>query len=282
MIWVNGERLPNDGRHISALDRGLTLADGAFETMRARHGMVFRLERHLARLARTLRALQMPEPPEIRDWLMAAVRSADLPAAGVRLTVTRGAGPPGVLPPDDAEPTVLVTVDPMPAFPASIYAAGLSAFVVPGRRNEYAMTAGLKTLAFTENVAALLEARRQGTDEALFLDIEGHCSEASASNLFIRADGVLTTPPLSCGVLPGITREAVLELARAGGMPPAERAFTLDDLLRADEAFLTSSLRGLVPLVRVAETPIGGGTPGELTRRLSSAYAELVSREGEA
>lgn len=281
MIWVNGERLPNDGRHISARDRGLTLADGAFETLRASQGTVFRLERHLARLARTLRALQMPEPPEIRDWLLAAVRSADLPAAGVRLTVTRGVGPAGVLPPEDVQPTVLVTVNPLPAFPASMYAAGLSAFVVSGRRNEYSMTAGLKTLAFTDNVAGLLEARRHGADEALFLDIEGHCCEASASNVFVWADGALTTPPLSCGVLPGVTREAVLELARAGGTPASERAFTLDDLLRADEAFLTSSLRGIVPLVRVAETLIGSGTPGELTRRLSSAYAGLVSRECE-
>lgn len=281
MIWVNGERLPNDGPHISARDRGLTLADGVFETMRARQGTVFRLERHLTRLARTLRALEMPEPPDIRDWLKAAVRAADLPAAGVRLTVTRGVGPMGVSPPEDVQPTVLVTVNPMPSFPESMYAGGLSAVVVSGRKNEYSMTAGLKTLAFTENVAALLEARRLGAEEALFLDIEGHCSEASASNLFIWSDGALTTPPLSCGVLPGVTREAVLELAQTAGIPTEERAFALDDLLRAEEAFLTSSLRGIVPLVRVAETHIGGGTPGELTRRLSSAYAELVSRECE-
>lgn len=279
MIWVNGERLPNDGLHLSARDRGLTLADGVFETMRARGAAVFRLERHLARLARTLGALAMPEPAELRDWLIAAVRAADLPHAGVRLTVTRGIGPAGVAPPEDVRPTVLVAVNPMPAFPASIYEAGLSAFVVSGRRNEYAMTAGLKTLSYTDNVAALLEAQRAGADEALFLDIEGHCCEASASNLFVWSGGMLMTPPLSCGALPGVTREAILELAASAGVRTAEQAFGLDDLYAADEAFLTSSLRSIAPLVRVGEQKIGDGTPGATTRRLAAAYADLVARE---
>ena len=136
------------------------------------------------------------------------------------------------------------------------------------------MTAGLKTLAYVDAVAGLLEARRAGADEALFLDTEGHCSEATASNLFIWTGAELVTPPLSCGVLPGITREAVLELATLRGTrQSAERAFGLDELLAADEAFLTSSLRGVAPLVRVGARadwprPPGRTGPGQLgTRR---------------
>ena len=278
-IWVNGERLPFDGRHVSARDRGLTLADGVFETMRVHAGTVFRLDRHLARLAHALAVLQIPEPPEARDWVMAAVRAADSPDAAVRLTVTRGTGPAGVAPPDDVQPTAVVAVNPIPAFPQSTYETGLRARVASGRRNEYSMTAGLKTVAYTDNIAALIEARRSGDDEALLLDVEGHCSEATASNLFMWRDGRLVTPPRSCGVLPGITREAILELARSNGMEAVEEPFGLEELMRADEAFLTSSLRGIAPLVRVSGNPLGDGAPGPTTRRFAKAYSELVAKE---
>jgi branched-chain amino acid aminotransferase len=141
------------------------------------------------------------------------------------------------------------------------------------------MTAGLKTLAFTDSVAAWLEARRAGADEAIFLDTEGHCSEATSSNLFMLASGVLVTPPLSCAALPGITRATVLELAPAMGIATAQRAFGIDELLGAEEAFLTSSLRGIAPVARVAGRAIGRGTPGAVTRAVSAAYAHLVETE---
>ena len=174
---------------------------------------------------------------------------------------------------------MIVAVNPLPVFPAAVYDVGLTAHVASGRRNERAMTAGLKTLAYTDAVAAWLEAQRAGADEALFLDTEEHCSEATSSNLFVWTGSTLVTPPVSCGALPGITRAAVLELAGALGIPSAERAFGLDECLRAEEAFLTSSLRGLAPLVRVGAHPIGRGTPGALTRQLADAYTALVARE---
>jgi len=279
MVWINGEAQPAGRAHVSARDRGLTLADGVFETMRLRGGTVFRLRRHLARLARGLAALEIPAPPELDDWVLGAVPAAAGRDASLRLTVTRGEGPAGVSPPAGAQPTVIVTLSPMPSFPASIYDVGLISHVASGRRNERAMTAGLKTLAYTDAIAGLLEARRAGADEALFLDTQGHCSEATASNLFAWTGEVLVTPPLSCGVLPGVTREAVLELAHAQGLPAEERAFRLEELLEAEEAFLTSSLRGVAPLVRVGSRAIGGGTPGECTLRLMAAYIALVDRE---
>jgi branched-subunit amino acid aminotransferase/4-amino-4-deoxychorismate lyase len=141
------------------------------------------------------------------------------------------------------------------------------------------MTAGLKTLAYTDNIAALAQARRAGADDALFLDTEGHLCEATASNLFICTNGVIITPATSCGALPGITRAAVIELARAAGNAVQERVVHADELAGADEAFLTSSVRELVPLVRVNGTPVGSGAPGPITRRLRSAYAQLVETE---
>jgi branched-chain amino acid aminotransferase len=172
-----------------------------------------------------------------------------------------------------------VGVIPMPAFPEALYQDGLSAHVASGRRNQLSMTAGLKTLAFTDSVAALLEARRAGADEAILLDTDGHCSEGSASNLFAWIDGQLVTPPLSCGALPGITRAVVFEVARELGIAASEGVFGLEDLLQAREAFLTSSIRGIAPLVRVDGRAIEAGTPGEITRRLRDAYAQLFTRE---
>ena len=277
-VWLNGAR-QTDEAAISARDRGLTLADGVFETMRARHGTIFRLERHLARLDRGLTRLEIPAPRALREWTLSAAAECTAADAAVRVTVTRGPGTPGVTPPDHSQPSVIISAGPLPTFAPSVYATGLTAHVVSGRRNEFAMTSGLKTLAYVDAVAGLLEAKRAGADEALFLDTEGHCSEASSSNLFAWIRSTLVTPPPSCGALPGITREAVLELARTEGISVAERVLSLDDLHEAEEAFLTSSLRGIAPLVRVGARLIGSGVPGPWTRRLTEAYVALIERE---
>ena len=282
-VWVNGEQQAPDGLHISSRDRGLTLGDGVFETMRAYGGTVFRLDRHFARLAQSLAALEIPAPARLQEWTDAALRASGRCDASIRLTVTRGIGPAGVPPPDHPHPSTILALNPLPVFPAAIYDAGLTAHVASGRRNERAMTAGVKTLAYADAVVAWLEARRAGADEAILLDIEGHCSEATSSNLFIWThSGTLLTPPVSCGALPGVTRGAVLEIARARGMPGGERAFGLDELLAAKEAFLTSSVREVAPLVRVGAQPIGRGTPGSVTREIAAAYAALVAQETRA
>jgi branched-chain amino acid aminotransferase len=279
VVWVNGNRQRDETAHVSARDRGFTLGDGVFETMRVRGRAVFRLDRHLARLQRGLQVLQIPAPGELREWVLRAAAESGLPDASIRLTVTRGRGPAGVAPPDHPQPTVTVIAAPMPLFPASTYTAGLSAHVASGRRNEFSATAGLKTLSYVDAVAALLEARRAGMDEALLLDTQGHCSEATASNLFAWTGAELVTPRVSCGALPGITREAVLELANAAGLPAVERVLTLDELISSAEAFLTSSLRGVAPLVRVGAHAIGDGVPGRMTKGLTEAYLALVERE---
>lgn len=277
-VWVDGRRL-SSGVHVSARDRGFTLADGVFETMKARNGKVFRLDRHLARLEASLRTLSIPVPSELRDWVDAALNAAHLAEASVRLTVTRGVSAGGVAVPSDPVPTVVITLAPLPPFGTAIYDAGLKARVASGRRNEFSMTAGLKTLAYTDSVAAMIEAQKAGADEALFLDTAGHCSEASASNLFAVINGRLTTPPASCAALPGITRAAVMELAADLGAAVDERPFDLQEFLAATEAFLTSSLRGIAPLVNVDGRPLGAGVPGPVTRQVMAAYAALASQE---
>lgn len=278
-VWVNGERHDPEGAHLSGRDRGLTLADGVFETMRLSNGRIFRLDRHLSRLTHALLALRIAAPPALRTWVLRAADQSNLADGCVRLTVTRGVGPAGLTPVLDSTPTVLVVTGPMPAYPAGTYASGLSAHVVSGRRNERAMTAGLKTLAYTDAIAGLLEAQRAGADEALFLDTEDHLSEATASNLFVWNGRTLVTPPLSCAALPGVTRAAVLELAYGLRLEVFDAEMGMDVLRSASEAFLTSSLRGIAPLVRVDGRPIGDGVPGPITTRIAQAYAALVERE---
>ena len=286
LVWVNGRAASADAAHVSALDRGFTLADGLFETLRVYDAIPFRLDAHLARLESGAATLGIPiRDGEIRDAIALAVRGAadaDLRDAALRLTLTRGAGAVGVAPPPaDAapRPTVVLTVQPLPQFPAATYERGLSAHVASGVRNERAMSAGLKTLGYTDAVLALAEARRAGADEAIFLDGDGHCSEATSSNLFALVGDTLVTPPVSCGALPGITRAAVIELARAAMLPVAERVLELDELRGAAEAFLTRSLREIAPLVRVGGEAIGDGAPGPRTRELAGGYAALVRRE---
>ena len=279
MFWLNGVQRSVDEPLLSPLDRGFTLADGLFETMRASNGVVFRLDAHLDRLCIGARLLGIPLPPGLRDHVAAAVRTAFTSGyehASVRLTVTRGPAPPGLAPPPHPAPTYALGVSPFspPAAPKPIVATMAAA-----RRNEFAATAGVKTLSYTESVVALAHAKSTGADDAIFLDTAGHVSEATASNLFALIDDTLVTPPLSCGVLPGITRAIVLALARTTGISAVEREMAEPELALASELFLTSSIREIAPLVRVDTTAIGTGRVGPITQKLIDAYAALLREE---
>lgn len=286
MLWVNGHRVDTSTPHLSPLDRGFTLADGLFETMRIANGVVFRLAQHLARLAAGARVLAIELPPWLPDMVRDAVneaRAAGLAEGSARLTVSRGVGAPGLAPPPVGEtrPTVVLTIAQLPAIAPTTYTQGLTAHIARGRRNEHSPTSGVKVLAYTDNVLALAAARAADADDALWLDTAGHVAEATASNIFLRLGDTLVTPPLGCGVLPGITRHAVIELAPALGLTVAERVVEGAELHDATEAFLTSSLRGVAPLVRVDGRAIGSGTVGPVTQRIMHAYAALVHRECE-
>ncbi|MDQ2929236.1 MAG: aminotransferase class IV [Gemmatimonadota bacterium] len=279
IFWLNGVERSIDEPQLSPLDRGFTLADGLFETMRMTNGVIFRLDAHLDRLCIGARILGIPIAPTLRDHVAASARTAHTAGyahASVRLTVTRGPAPPGLAPPPHPAPTIALTMAPFapPDMPRPLVAAMASA-----RRNEYALTSGIKTLSYTESVLALAQAKAAGADDAIFLDTAGHVSEATASNIFAMIDGTLVTPPLSCGVLPGITRAAVLELAHALEINTTEREMAEPELAMASELFLTSSIREIAPLVRVATTAIGMGRCGPVTQRIIEAYAALVREE---
>ena len=283
-VWLNGRLLNEADAAIAVGDRGFLLGDGLFETMRAYAGRVFRLAAHLRRLADGAGRIGLDLPFGLSDAVRETVAANRLRDGAVRLTVTRGAVGAGLLPPaSDAPATVLVTARPYRAEP-SWYERGLSAALARGRLDENRATAGLKHTGYLEAIVAVREAAEAGFDDALFRDAAGHLAEGAASNLFVVVGETLCTPPLSCGVLPGITRAAVLELAAATGIEVREAPLELAVLSDASEAFLTSSLRELVPLVRVRHRTIGDGRPGPLTGRLLEGYRRLTGppEEGDA
>jgi branched-chain amino acid aminotransferase len=282
MCWVNGFRVDPDVAALPVRDRGLTLADGCFETMRAYRGRIFRIDAHLERLAETAARLAIPRAAHIDESLVQCVRALreSCADAAVRLTLTRGSGSglaPRTDPPSPA--TVILLVDPLPAPPGHLTTTGLRVCMAEGRRNEHAPTAGLKTLAYTDAVVALMAARARGADDALFLDTAGHLSEATASNLFLVIRGVVHTPPPGCGILAGITRAAVIEILSVLDIPVEEAPIPPSALDSADEVFLTSSLREIAPVTAVDGRVIGTGQPGTLTREVRERYSRLTSDE---
>lgn len=281
LLWLDGKPAAIDHAHLSALDRGFTLGDGLFETVRLYRGAAFRLERHLERLAHGAERLRLSLPPELRHWLRDAIghaTRAGLEEASLRLTVSRGIGAPGLAASESARPTCTVIIRPI-ADAGTPPLRGLSARIVAARRNELGATAGLKTTSYVESIVALADARAAGADEALLLDIAGHLCEASASNVFVVRARTLITPPRSCGILPGITRDAVIELAGTVGCDVEERPVAPAELHDAHEAFLTSSLREIAPVVRVDDRPVGTDDVGPITRRIRDAFEALVARE---
>ncbi len=281
LVWVNGRRMDAGAPHVSALDRGFLLADGLFETVRIYDGHPFLLDRHLRRLQSSAEALGFPGASAVAGMLRKALGEAaneGVREAVLRVTLTRGRGF-GVQLPREPQPTVVIVIRSLSGKPLTNHGQGIGAVIVSGRRNELSPSAGHKTLSFTDAVLALDEARQRGAQEAILLDTRGRVSEASYSNLFSVRAGLITTPSLACGALPGITRAIVLELAGEMEERAEEREIWPEELLEADELFVTSSIRGIVPVVRLGEESIGQGTPGVRTSSLRQLYLKRVAAQ---
>jgi branched-subunit amino acid aminotransferase/4-amino-4-deoxychorismate lyase len=269
---INGQAHRLDEVALSALDHGFLYGNGLFETLRATNGVAFALDRHLRRLTGSAAVIGLPAPQV--DWLADEVRAALADAgeadAYVRLTVSRGPGAPGPDPSTCGAPTVVIVVRPFPAAPSAWWERGLSLVTSPIRRNPFSPLTRLKSLNYLECILARQAAKAAGADDALFLDTDGYLAEATAWNLFLVESGRLLTPDAQGPILPGITRGIVLELAtgETGAYEPAR-------LRAADEAFLTNSLYGTVPLGTLDGCRVGGAVPGPVTRTLADAYENL-------
>lgn len=269
-VWLNGRLLDPDAATVPVFDHGLTVGDGAFETLRTERGVPFAMTRHLRRLRRSLAGLGLDldrGDDELRA-AMQAVASPIVDAVGgpakVRLTVTGGPGPLG----SGREPgalTVYVAGDRLDPWPATA-----AAVTVPWRRNEHSAVVGLKTTSYAENVVALGAARARDASEAILANTAGRLCEGTGSNIFVVVGGRTVTPPLASGCLAGVTRELVLEVTDA-----VEADLPFDVLDTAEEVFLTSSTRDVQGLHRVDDRRLDA--PGPRTRAAGAAFAELAA-----
>jgi len=287
IVYLNGALIPRSEARISVFDHGFLYGYGLFETMRAYRGKIFLLERHLKRLLGSAEIIGISSSLSEIDLgraCLGTLRANGLEDARLRLTVSRGEVDtfPGTG--ISSTPTVLVTAKGYTPLSAGTYNRGFKAGVSSLRRCHQSLISRIKSANYLVSVLARMEAETAGLDEALLLNESGFIAEGSVSNIFFATSSRLVTPPLESGILPGITREVVIELADTLGINVAERDVRLADLGQFDEAFLTNSVMEIMPLVAVRDdagqtVTIGSGKPGEVTRRLMTAYKEMVERE---
>ena len=288
-VWVNGQVLPADGAHLSAFDRGFQLGDGIFETLRVRGGHATELAEHLDRLHRSATGLGIELSDDVDRWLPAGISEllaaeglgGEAGDASVRITVSRGAFfGRGLLPPDEhPNPTLVIQAWPVPPTPAAHLEIGLHLVASRVRRDPENPLSALKTVSRADYVYARLEARAAGADDALFLTIDGFLSEATSANLFLIRGTELATPGLGCAILPGTTRDWILRWAEGVGLSPLEGWLTTRDLADADEAFISSSVAGILPVTRFEGAPIGAGPPGAWTMRARTDREAFIRGE---
>lgn len=252
IVWNNGQLSPIETARVDPRDRGFTLGDGLYETIRVRDGRLLRIDRHFARLGDGLRVLDIRlklDENALAGAMQAVLKVNDLGDAALRLTVSRGTAARGLAPDPTARPTLIISAVPHvpPAEPAQVMIATVT------RRNAHSPTARVKTTSCLDSILARMEAAKHGMDDAVLLNSEGWVAEATAANIFAVIDGVLVTPPVSDGALPGVMRAAIM-----AHMPLGECSLSTDDFSRAKEIFLTSSL-GIRPVVLFDERalPVG-------------------------
>ena len=282
IVYLNGDMVPRSQARISPLDYGFLYGYGLFETMRSYNGIIFRLERHLNRLSGAAHTLGLSDRLRYIDLKRACcdtLKANKLSDARVRLAVSAGEGDLALDPDTCTLPTVFIAVTKRTPPPPERYEGGSRAIIATVRRNSQSLISGLKTSCYLENLLAKKEARHSGADEAIMLNERGLLAEGSTSNIFLVSKQVLLTPSLDSGILPGITRETVLELADSLDIQTSEKEIPADELPRADEAFYTTSTVEIMPLTVIDGTTIGSGRAGTITGRLREAYRNLVLAE---
>lgn len=279
---VNGEITPAAEARVSVLDNGFTFGDGVYETLRTYGGRPFLLDRHLQRLRASAGRLGIGVPlpdAEFGRRVDALLERAANPESYVRIIVTRGEGDISYNFARVKGPTVVIVVKPLPPVPDEHYRDGVDVVVATVRRNHrQALDPAIKACNLLNNILAAREAQARGTADAILLNLEGQVAESTNANVFAVLAGAIWTPPLTAGILAGITRDLVLDVARGLGLPVREEDFALDALRSADEAFLTSTTREVLPIRTIDGTPVGSGRPGPVTLRLLAAFREHAAR----
>ncbi|HEY3863133.1 MAG TPA: branched-chain-amino-acid transaminase [Verrucomicrobiae bacterium] len=284
-IYIDGKYYSQKDAKISVFDHGLLYGDGIFEGIRAYHGRIFKLAEHVERLFYSAKAilLKIPMTPEqVSRAVVETCRRNKLKDGYIRLVVTRGVGTLGLNPHKCVKPAVIIIAGKIQLYPPELYQRGLELITVPTTRNLHsALNPAIKSLNYLNNVLAKIEALNGGCEEAIMLNAEGYVAECTGDNIFIINKGHLLTPPLSAGALHGITRGAVMELARQNGLEVSEPSLTRYDLFNAEECFLTGTGAEIIAVVKIDGRVIGTGKPGPVTQKLVAQYRELTQVSGE-
>jgi branched-chain amino acid aminotransferase len=279
-VFLDGRIVPPEQATVSIFDRGFLYGDSIYEVFRTVRAEPLHLREHLARLARSAARIELPLPRDlagIADAVRATLAEAANPDAYVRIIVTRGAGELDLDPAAGRNASLIVLVKPVKMPPEALYTGGAHVRIVGVRRTARdAVDPAVKSGNYLNNILALAEARRHGAYEAVMCGADGCLAEGASSNIFVVRGGRLETPALDVGILEGVTRDKVLGLCREAGIDTAEAHLPPDALRRADEALLTSSGRGVMPVTRVDGAAVGDGTPGPLTRRVMALYAASI------
>lgn len=281
---MNGEFLRKEDAKVSVYDHGFLYGDGVFEGIRAYSGTVYRLRQHLLRLYESAKAILLEIPytlPELEHIVVETLRRNELESAYVRLVVSRGVGNLGLDPFQCEHPQVIVIAEQLALFPKELYERGMDVVTVATRRNRSdILNPQIKSLNYLNNILIKVEAQLAGVSEALTLNTEGYVAEGSGDNVFIVKGNQIVTPPGYVGILKGITRDAILEIAQELGYTVREDLFTRHDVYVADEVFLTGTAAELIPVVKVDGRVIGSGRPGPHTLRLLTAFQLRLQEDG--
>lgn len=280
MAFLNGEFIPLDKAKIAVTDYGFLFGYGLFETMRAYDGRVFRLDSHLERLERSAKRLGIPVEVAGLDRAVAeTIRKNGVKDARVRVTISPGEGSLTPDPGSCKNPTVLITALKYTPWSLEIYSRGWEVIFSSFTRHSRSLLAAMKTASYLESILARQEARDLGADDAILLNDRGMAAEATSSNLFLFSCNLLKTPGPDSGILPGITRGVIFELAAALGIGIVEADILPEELLAAEEVFVTNSMIEIMPVTLINDSKVGAGKPGGATSRLMMAYQDLVRKE---
>jgi branched-chain amino acid aminotransferase len=283
-VYINGEYFEKNEAKISVFDHGLLYGDGVFEGIRSYNRLVFKLKEHIDRLYESSQGIMLTIPFSKKDMIKAVVETLKLNQlnnAYIRLIVTRGIGDLGLDPRKCKSASIVIIADNIKLYPEKMYKDGLDIITVPTPRNiPEALNPQIKSLNYLNNILAKIEAINSGYEEALMFTAHGCVAECTGDNIFIIKDNALITPPAYLGILKGITRACVMDIAKKEGMTAEEDVITRHNIFTADECFLTGTAAEIIPVVRVDKRIIGDGKPGKITLGLMKEFRSITKTDG--
>ncbi|MDD4879659.1 MAG: branched-chain-amino-acid transaminase [Candidatus Omnitrophica bacterium] len=283
-IYIDGKYYQKEDAKVSVFDHGLLYGDGVFEGIRTYDGLIFKLKEHIDRLYQSAHAIML-EIPMAKDEMVEAVkktlRENEMKDAYIRLIVTRGIGDLGLDPRKCSKPTVIIITDKIKLYSQEFCEKGLEIVTISTQRNIHeSVNPQIKSLNYLNNILAKVEAINAGVEEAIMLNSEGYVAECTGDNIFMVKGDALYTPPIHSGVLRGITRGAVIDIAHLKEIPIHEEVLTRYDLFNADEMFLTGTAAEIIPVIKMDRRKIGDGKPGKMTAKLITEFHKLTKVDG--